>query len=135
MSKQTRRTENGIVNDADPKTVKRAQWESFSFELEAPGLIRVINGSHENPEEHSYRVNVENGEPVACECKSFQYNDGPCKHAVAVAIREPVLQAAQSVPVTDGGEVTDTCQNGEEGCQGPHGDKLPCFECYQEASR
>ena len=135
MSKQTRRTENSIVNDADAKTVKRAQWEAFEFAVEAPGLIRISNGSYSDPENHSYIVNVENGEPVACECKAFQYNDGPCKHLLAVAIREPVLKAAQTVPIPDGGEVMETCKNGQEGGCGPHGDDLPCFECYLEGDQ
>lgn len=134
MSANTRRTENSIVNDADPTTIKRAQYEAFEFELEAPGLIRVTNGSYENPEDHSYLINVETDTPVACECKSFEYSDEPCKHMVAVAIREPVLQAAQSVPVTDGGTDVDACKNGQKNCCGPQGEELPCFECFKEES-
>lgn len=103
MSANTRGTQESIVGEADPKTIKRAQYEAFEFELEALGLVRVINGSHENPEDHSYLVNVETV-TLACECKSFQYNEGLCKHCVAVAICQPVLQAAQSVPIPDGEE-------------------------------
>lgn len=132
MSKQTRGTENGIVREADPKAVKRAQWEAFEFDLEAPGLIRVSNGSYENPENHSYLVNIETDIPVACQCKAFEYGDGPCKHMVAVAIRQPVLTAAQTVVIPDGGTGMETCQNGQPDCCGPDGDDLPCFECYRE---
>lgn len=84
-----------LVEQADEKTVKRAQWESFSFELEAPGMVLVTNDSYDD-DGHSYLVNVETDVPVACECKAFEYGDGSCKHMIAVAIREPVLMAAQS---------------------------------------
>ncbi|WP_336363179.1 SWIM zinc finger family protein [Halalkalicoccus salilacus] len=135
MSPNANRTEKSIVNDADQKTVQRAQYEAFEFELDTPGLVTVINASHKNPADHSYLVNVETDTPVACECKAFQYRDGPCKHMVAVAIREPVLKAAQSVPIPDGGKDMETCQNGQTSCCGPHGDELPCFECYQSQER
>ena len=134
MSAKTCGTENSIVNDADQKTVKRAQWEAFEFDLEAPGLIRVSNGSYENPEGHSYLVNVETETPVACECKAFEYSDGPCKHMVAVAIREPVLKAAQAELLPDGGSGPETCKNGQEGCCGPDAEDLPCFDCYLEGN-
>lgn len=39
MSAKTSRTENSIVGEADPKTIKRSQYEAFEFDLEAPGLI------------------------------------------------------------------------------------------------
>lgn len=127
-------TKSELVEQASEKTVKRAQWESFSFELEAPGLVLVTNESH-GEDGHSYTVNVETNTPTACECKAFEYQDGPCKHMVAVAIREPVLMAAQAVPIPDGGEAEATCQNGQTGCCGPEGDDLPCFDCYKEQDR
>lgn len=128
----------------DASTAKRAQWEAFEFALEAPGLITVTNGSYDDPENHKYRVNVENGVPVACECPADTYHEEACKHRMAVAIREPVLEAATDYErpeaarvATDGGEVVersedpDTCENGQVGCCGPDGDDLPCFPCYQ----
>ncbi|WP_232833779.1 SWIM zinc finger family protein [Saliphagus sp. LR7] len=70
----------------------------------------MTNGSYGDDEkrDHTYRVNIENGVPVACECPSDTYQDGACKHRVAVAIREPVLEAAtaddsQDRVATDGG--------------------------------
>jgi hypothetical protein len=41
---------------------------------------------------------------------------------------------------TDGGlnlseEEADTCPNDEKGCDGPDGDDLPCFACYQQVGR
>lgn len=113
MSIQVSKAENGIernqlISNAEPNVLKRAQWEAFEFDLEAPGLVRVINGSHENPKDHSYRVNVESGKPVACECPAFEYGDKPCKHSVAVAIREPVMKAANETLVADGGQILET---------------------------
>ena len=53
----------------DASTAKRAQYEAFDFEFEAPGIVTVRNESHENTDEHSYRVNVESGVPVACDVR------------------------------------------------------------------
>ena len=77
-----------------PEVAKRAQYEGFEFEIDAPGLVLVRNASWENPDDHEYLVNVVNGVPVVCECPADRYHDGACKHRVAVAIRLPVLTAA-----------------------------------------
>ena len=136
----------------DVSTIKRSQWEAFEFTLEAPGIVTVRIDGTAATENHTYRVNVENGVPVACECPADTYQDGACKHRVAIAIREPVLEAAReseneherpepSRAVADGGEVLEAtedgdddpnaCENGQVGCCGPDGDDLPCFECYR----
>lgn len=54
---------------------------------------------------------------------------------VAVAIREPVLKAAQAELVADGGKDMETCKNGQTDCYGPDGDDLPCFECYLQSGK
>ena len=55
------------------------------------------------------------------------------KHSpLAVTIPYLVLKAAQAVPIPNRGEAMESCQNDQEGCEGPHGDELPCFECYKE---
>ena len=131
MSPNANRTEKSIVGVTDPTTIKRAQWEAFEFDLEAPGLIRVTNASHSEPDDHSYLVNVENGEPVACQCRAFQYNGGPCKHCVAIAIREPVLKAADEPLTADGGS---TCPHDHPDCEGlESGRERPelCWECWE----
>lgn len=130
-----------LIKAVDEQTVKRAQFEALEFNLEAPGMVRVINGSHADPEDHTYRVNVETGVPVACECPAFEYGESPCKHMVAVAIRRPIMEAADTSVLADGGTLStsdphgltreDGCPNGQEGCCGPDGDDLPCFECYR----
>lgn len=78
----------------DASTSKRAQYEAFAFVLDTPGIVTVRNQSHENADEHTYRVKVETGVPVACECPADTYHASACKHRMAVAIRTPVLDAA-----------------------------------------
>lgn len=139
MTDYASKPEKRLVATADKKTVKRAQWEAFEFEVESPNHVTVINGSHANPEDHTYGVRVEDGTPVACECAGDTYQDGPCKHRISIAIRQPVIEAAsqstQTPAMTDGGRDTQSCKNGETGCCGPHGDDLSCFECYLEGTR
>lgn len=98
--------------------------------------------------------------PTECECKADRYNDDyDCKHKVALAIvgGPVVLQAAVDLGngaagfsvsatdgvttgadklQTDGGTATvaddsDTCPNGDDRCDGPDGEGLPCFDCYE----
>ncbi|WP_245634245.1 SWIM zinc finger family protein [Halalkalicoccus paucihalophilus] len=132
----------------DASTSKRAQYEAFDFELEAPGLVTVRNESHENADEHSYRVNVEDGIPVACECPSDTYHEGACKHRVAVAIREPVLAAAtdyksteEQEVATDGGTTVERLGLGQQVEDRPSDcdciptfEDLPCWPCYRDGS-
>lgn len=92
----------------DATTTKRAQYEAFEFDLEAPGLVRVTNGSYgDGADDHSYTVTIEAGVPTSCTCPADEHRSGACKHRVAVAIREPVMDAASSepVPIPDGGAV------------------------------
>lgn len=37
------------------------------------------------------------------QCPVFEYQEGPCKHMLAVANHDPVLKAAQAELVADGG--------------------------------
>ncbi len=110
---------------SDNKVVKCAQYEAFEFELTAPGIVTVRNGSYADPENHEYRVNVKGGIPVCCECPADVHHDEPCKHRVAIAIRQPVLTAATERPVTDGGPLRpDDCS-----CWSVD-QELPCFPCF-----
>lgn len=122
-------TENALhhLGVSDSRVVKRAQYEAFEFELTAPGIVTVRNWSYADPENHEYRINVEDGIPVSCECPADVHQDGPCKHRVAIAIREPVLTAATDYeqPVTDGGQPRPddcACWSTDQG--------LPCFQCF-----
>jgi hypothetical protein len=83
--------------NVDATTCKRAAYEGHEFTLESPGCVRVTNGSYgDDKEDHSYLVTIDGGVPSACECESFEYRDGACKHMTAVAIRTPVLDAAST---------------------------------------
>lgn len=102
--------------------------------------------------------------PAECGCKADRFREEyDCKHKVALAtVGGPtVLNAAtafedtattlsdsspQNVTTakeklhTDGGTVTtddesETCPNGDAQCDGPEGDGLPCFACYEGESQ
>jgi len=75
------------------RPLKRAQYEAFDFRVTDGGVV-VRNGSHANPDDHVYTVTVANGVPSVCTCPADEHGDGACKHRLAVAIREPVLNAA-----------------------------------------
>ena len=90
-------------------------------------------------------MTVENGVPTSCECPADTYRSGACKHRVAVAIREPVLEAAgaQSREVaTDGGVVVDERTVDRDDVKRPADcdclptfDDLPCWACYRDGFR
>ena len=129
------------VLDADVATEKRAQWEAFEFALLGDGDVEVKNGSHEDADDHSYTVHVESGIPSDCTCPAWEYQPGVCKHMVAVAIREPVLEAAtEDQQVRADGGVTleefgadDRDEDRPEDCDcSPHFEGLACWPCYRD---
>ncbi|WP_152041159.1 SWIM zinc finger family protein [Salinigranum salinum] len=134
---------------------KRAQYEAFEFSLVPEGLL-VRNESYADPENHEYRVTVEDGVPVACTCPADARFEGACKHRVAVAIRRPLLEiVSRARAVADGGYSwlpTGTLQRDSrvdpddnssptaptdpstcETCESL--DSLPCGECFRPRSR
>jgi hypothetical protein len=127
--------------DADSKSAKRAQWEAFEFTLLGDGDVEVVNTSHEEPDEHTYTVHVEGGIPSDCTCPAFEYREGSCKHQVAVAIREPVLEAVSAEPRmrADGGvtveeEEADRSDKRPEDCDcSPLFEEVPCWPCYRDS--
>jgi hypothetical protein len=130
------------VLDADEQVEKRAQWEAFEFALLGDGDVEVTNGSHEDADDHTYTVHVEAGIPADCTCPAWEFQPGACKHMVAVAIREPVLEAAtEDRPVrADGGVtlesfVTDRDDDSPEcDCDELSGD-FPCWPCVRDGRR
>jgi len=128
------------VLEYDEQISKRAQWEAFEFTVLGEGDVEVVNGSHDNPEEHRYTVHVEGGIPSDCTCPTWKYQDGACKHMVAVAIREPLLEVVSTEPTVkaDGGvtveaNTTDDFDERPEDCDcSPVMEKLPCWPCYHE---
>ncbi|GAA0250762.1 hypothetical protein ACFFQF_27120 [Haladaptatus pallidirubidus] len=65
---------------------KRAQWEQFSYDIEAPGMVEVTNESHENPAAHQYTVSIDDvtDELMACTCPHHVHRNAFCKHMTAV---------------------------------------------------
>lgn len=128
------------VLDADTTVEKRASWEAFEFTLLGDSDVEVVNTSHEEPSDHSYTVHVESGIPTYCTCPAFEYQQGVCKHMVAVAIREPVLEAATTERTlkADGGvtveaEEPDHSDQRPDDCDcSPLFEELPCWPCYRD---
>lgn len=72
--------------EADETVQKRAQWEQFSFRVEAPGMVEVTTESHDNPAAHQYVVTLDDvtGELLACTCLHYVHRNAFCKHMAAV---------------------------------------------------
>ena len=130
------------ILDATSTIEKRASWEGFEFKILEGGKVEVVNKSYDAPEEHTYTVYVEGGIPFSCSCPAFEYQDGSCKHMVAVAIREPVLEAVSAEPTlsTDGGMTikqgeSDHSDERPDDCDcSPLFEELPCWLCYRDSS-
>ncbi|WP_338739367.1 SWIM zinc finger family protein [Haloplanus salilacus] len=126
--------------DANTIVEKRAQWEGFEFTILEGSNVEVVNGSHDEPEEHTYTVHVESGIPSDCTCPAFEYQEGACKHLLAVAIRKPVLEAATTEPAmrADGGvtvepEEPNHLNERPDDCDcSPLFKELPCWPCYRD---
>ncbi|WP_277552357.1 SWIM zinc finger family protein [Halobaculum limi] len=104
------------------RVLKRATYEAFEFDVVANG-VRIRNASYANPAAHEYIVSLAGGIPATCSCPADANFDGPCKHRVAVAIRGPVLAAAQQrvarPVVADGGEKTVAGTDADEQSTNP----------------
>jgi len=127
------------VLECDEQVEKRAQWEAFEFTVLGDGDVEVVNGSHSDADDHTYTVHVVGDIPADCRCPAWEFQPGACKHMVAVAIQEPVLEAVTDALTarTDGGTAvnvatetdTDDCDCGELS-----GD-FPCWPCVRNGRR
>jgi hypothetical protein len=123
--------------DVSSRVAKRAQYEAFEFSVVAEG-VRVRNCSHAEPSEHEYLVRIDGGVPTQCACPADERFDGACKHRVAVAIRDPVLNAAVAASVATDGGTTEMQRRGKEGeeddedcdCADLRGE-FPCWTCVR----
>ena len=128
------------VLDADTIVEKRASWEAYEFTLLEGGKVEVVNGSHDAPKDHTYTVHVEGCIPFSCTCPAWEYQDGACKHLVAVAIREPLLEAVNAEPTVkaDGGVTVEADESNHsderrDDCDcSPLFNELPCWPCYRD---
>lgn len=135
------------------KTAKRVTWEAWEFTVVGPHLVEVTNASYGfEKDDHSYTVGVKERDglaiPAECNCPAdIHREEYDCKHKVALSAigGKTILNAAvafspHSTPQgetetvagklkADGGK-SNTCPHGDPDCDGPGGDRLPCFECY-----
>jgi len=127
------------VLEYSDKTAKRAQWEAFEFTLLEDGDVTVVNGSYDKPEEHSYTIHCEGNIPTDCTCPAWEYQEGACKHMLAVAIRKPVLNAVTAKPTrADGGAVVEdreTIDSEDEECECDDLGGFPCWPCVRDGRR
>lgn len=123
--------------DFTKRVGKRAQYEAFEFTVVREG-VQVRNCSHANPAEHDYLVTITDGLPTSCSCPADAHFEGACKHRVAVAIRRPVLSAANKQVVTDGGSkiepASEDASSSEDDCEECFSD-FPCWECVRTGRR
>ena len=97
---------------------KRAQYERMQFTVCANGYVNVCNESHNDDTNHTYSVEVTDGEAVDCSCPHHVHRGVTCKHMIAVSNSPIVLSSASATGatrevVTDGGE-TITDDDGDE---------------------
>jgi hypothetical protein len=135
-------------------TAKRVAWEDWEFTVVGPHLVRVTNASYGYlKDDHAYTVGIEIRDGVAvpaeCDCPADMYReDYDCKHKVALAtIGGPTVMGAALVEKRADGsppprhgttlrelleedEPAEACPHGDARCEGPDGDVLPCFGCY-----
>ncbi|GAA5049469.1 SWIM zinc finger family protein [Haladaptatus pallidirubidus] len=117
-------TKQSAALEVDETAQKRAQWEQFSFDVDAPGLIDVTNESHENPAAHQYTVSIDDvtDDLMACTCPHHVHRNAFCKHMAAVetATEDGTLDAFPSEDEDD----AEDCD-----CDGL-GD-FPCWPCVR----
>lgn len=85
----------------ESKAAKRARWEGFEIRVPCEGTVRVENVSYDDSAEHIHVANVTDGCVTGCTCESYQYQDGACKHMLAVEDRPAVLLAASEDSASD----------------------------------
>lgn len=128
------------------RVAKRAQYEQFEITTVETGF-RIRNESHANPDKHEYTVRMDGHIPIACTCPADERFDGPCKHRVAVAIRQPSRRpvwtaTSSSTTVRSDGEspaggtsavqersTADVQGLAEDDCKECR-PSFPCWECY-----
>jgi hypothetical protein len=97
--------------------------------------------------------------PAECECPADLHREPDCKHklalatiggltvlnaAVTISSSPPPFQESDDGGVTTGADklqadggmatvdtVSEECPNGHARCDGPDGDDLPCFDCFE----
>jgi hypothetical protein len=103
MSNETSGTENGVASVDE----KRAQFERMEHTVCPNGYVNVANLSHNDDSNHTYSVEVRNGEAVSCSCGHAVHRGAHCKHQISVEQNPIVLHSADAARTnnvaTDGG--------------------------------
>jgi hypothetical protein len=75
-----------LVANSIETAQKRAQWELFSYDVNAPGMVEVTNESHDKPADHHYVVTVDDvtDDLMTCTCPHHVHRNAYCKHMAAV---------------------------------------------------
>lgn len=112
---------------------KRAKYERFEMTVldgEGSGYVNVRNTSYSEGD-HTYSVEVRNGETVGCSCPHATHRGAHCKHQIAVE-QSPIVVSSVSATsttstervATDGGCVETDTENSAD----------PCDECGEDMS-
>jgi hypothetical protein len=119
MNQNTVEAENGDEPTVDER---RAEWEEFQFTVcPEVGYVNVANLSHGDANDHTYSVEVKNGEAVGCSCPHAIHRGAHCKHQIAVEQSPIVLSSASAASetpevTTDGGRECDHITDDPEDC-------------------
>ena len=125
------------------RSITRAKTESFAFRLH-DGDILAQPQTCEGASNQEHRVVIDGGVPVDCTCPAEAQYAPACKHRVAVAVRDGVLEAAVRMQVaTDGGTASvDAVDDQPEPVEDPERpeecdcealrDGVPCWPCYRD---
>ena len=120
------RIKQSTVRDDDETAPNCAQAEQFSFDVDAPGIVKVSNESHENPADHQYTVAIDDvtRDLMACTYLQHVHRNAYCKHMAAVetATDDGTLDAFLSEDDDDA--EPDNCD-----CDGLNG--FPCWPCVR----
>lgn len=63
---------------------ERAVDEDLRLSVLDDGDVLVRNHSHDDPSEHEYRVEHEDGSVTGCNCPDAEWRGVVCKHQIAV---------------------------------------------------
>ena len=80
------------------------------------GYVNVCNESHNDDSNHTYSVEVNDGEATGCSCPHAVHRGAHCKHQIVVEnspIVVSIASAATAPVVTDGGKSTITDDDDE----------------------
>lgn len=66
--------------------LKTIEEKGFVWLEERDDVVRAVCKSSSRPFSHLVIIDYNEGQ-MSCECEAFTYNDGPCKHIVAVSAR------------------------------------------------